>query len=68
MTTPEPVPVFRVVDVNDEFELAKLLSLMGLMVNGGRALYSVRLGIDTEGFKISVNYKTWSPPIKGKDE
>lgn len=63
----EPV-AFRVVDITDEFELAKLLSLMSLMVNSGHALYSIRMGIDAEGFKISVNYKTWSPPIKGKDD
>lgn len=64
----DPVPVFRVVDVSNEFELAKLLSLMGAIVNSGQAIYSVRVGIDTEGFKISVNYKTWSAPIKGKDD
>jgi hypothetical protein len=63
----EPV-AFRVVDVNDEFELAKLISLLGLIVNSGRSIYSIRAGIDSEGFKISVNYGTWSPPIKGKDE
>lgn len=71
MITPDaPDPrdlVFRVVDVHDEFELAKLISLLSLIVNGGRTIYSIRAGIDAEGFKLSVNYGTWSPPIKGSD-
>jgi hypothetical protein len=64
---PGDVPVFRVVDVHDTFELAKLISLLDRIVNGGRTVYSIRAGIDAEGFKLSVNYGTWSPPIRGDE-
>lgn len=56
-----------VVDVTDEFELAKLFTKFAQILHHRKGIGSLRVGIDKEGVKFSINYGVWNPGIKGHE-
>lgn len=56
-----------VVNVTDEFELAKLFTKFAQILHHRKGIGSLRVGIDKEGVKFSINHGHWSPGIKGHE-
>jgi len=62
-----------VIDIKDEAQLIRVLRyfvMIGDMATRQGNLRSIRFGIDPldNGFKISVDYGVWSPPMTGNIE
>ena len=58
----------HVIDISNVREVRLLLDCMQAILDSGSVVHSIRVGIDPldSGLKFSVNYKTWSPPIRGE--